>query len=326
MSKCDKFGENSKIEFRSLKESKKIKNSQMVRVTEMNQIVEVLHLSREPDALLKIKKIDKDHYMNLETGITYEYNKTENRGQNIAGLKETFKTIRNLINNNFTGAENELFITLTYAENMTDTKRLYKDFEIFKKRLKRKYGDIDYLSIVEPQKRGAWHCHVLIRFNGHESVYVQNNDVIWAMWEHGFTKTKNLKDVDNIGAYINAYLTDVEVTDENKDLLISAIMETTDVNGKLEVVEKGVNENGKKVMKKFVKGARLHLYPPGMNLYRSSRGIKKPETKKMLYREVKKIVGHGGANYSRTIELSRDKQPINTITYEQYNLKREKTQ
>ena len=63
-----------------------------------------------------------------------------------------------MINNNFTGKPNELFVTLTYAKNMTDTKRLYTDMNKFIKRLKYKYkesSDIDYLAVVEPQGRGA---------------------------------------------------------------------------------------------------------------------------------------------------------------------------
>jgi hypothetical protein len=68
------------------------------------------------------------------------------------------------------------------------------------------------------------------------------------------------------------------------------------------------------------------MYPSGMNLYRASRGIKKPVTEKMSYADAKKIVGSGEANYRRTIDLSRDGKPVNTITYEQYNLKRDNNQ
>jgi len=310
-----------KIEFKKLEKSRPIKNGQEVRVTKMNHIVDVLSLAVEPTALYKIKKIDKEHYLDLETGKVYEYELNENRGQNIIGLKETFKTIRNLINNNFTGSSNELFVTLTYAENMTDLKKLYEDFKYFIKKLKRKYNDLDYLSIVEPQARGAWHCHVLLRFNGLDEIYLENNEEVWPMWGHGFTKTKKLKNVDNVGAYLNAYLTDVEVCDENSEIIFNSA-KTSSGELKCEMFEKDVDEGGRTVKKKYIKGARLHLYPTGMQIYRCSRGIKKPETELMKYREAKKIVGLRQANYSRTIELTADSRPVNTITYEQYNLKR----
>lgn len=336
------MSEKPKVTFNKLKKSKQIHEGHTVRATQMNHILEVLSLTKEPTALLKFQKLDKYRYYDKETGEIFEYNISENRGDNIAGLKETFRKIRHLINNNFTGASNELFITLSYAENMTDRQRLMRDFEVFMKRFRRKYPDTDYLSVVEPQARGAWHCHVLIRFNCLEKIFIKNNEVIAPMWGHGFTKTKSLKNVDNIGAYLNAYLTDIEVCEENfKDIMRAQAynedafmtVETNDGQAltiknhdkvKLEFVEKEVDEGGKKVKKTFAKGARLHMYPSGMNLYRCSRGIKNPETVKMEYGEVKKIVGSTTPNYSRTIELSQEERVINSITYEQYNLKRKK--
>jgi len=311
-----------------------------VRVTKMNNILEVKHLAVEPSGFIKTRKLDKKRYVDLETGEILEYNLSKNRGDNIPGLKKTFRALRNLINNNFTGAANELFVTLTYKENMTDVRRLYKDFDVFMKRLKRKFADIDYLCIVEPQGRGAWHCHVLIRFNGVDKIYVSNNEIIAPMWGFGFTQTKCLENVDNIGAYLTTYLTDIEVCDKNQDSLLGAVhhqataFETiVDDNGEcmtvkvharlpLNIVDREVTEGGQMVKKRFVKGARLHMYPPGMNLYRCSRGIKKPDTEKMDYGDVKKIVGSSTPDYASTIDLFNDKRLLNTITYEQYNLKR----
>jgi len=317
--------EKSKIDFNFLSEARPIHALNTVRVTQMNHIVEILSLSVEPSNLSNIKRIDKYIYQDLNTGEIKEYQTSDNRSQNIASLKKTFKSIRNLINNNFTGAANELFITLTYADNMTDASRLYQDFQVFIQRLRYKYLDIDYISVVEPQNRGAWHCHVLIRFNALKRVYVSNNDVTARLWGHGFTVTKDLKQVDNVGAYLSSYMADIEVTDENSEIILESIKYLP--NGEqLKIEEKEIVEGGKKVKKRYAKGSRLHMYPPGMNIYRCSRGIKKPETEKMKYFQTKKIVGVGPPNYSRTIDVSKDGMPLNSLTYEQYNLKRPKKQ
>ena len=69
------------------------------------------------------------------------------------------------------------------------------------------------------------------------------------MWGQGFTKMKRLKSSDNVAAYLTAYLSNVAVDVEGAD--------------------------GKKE-KRIVKGARLHYYPSGTNIYRRSRGIKNP--------------------------------------------------
>jgi len=313
------MSEKEKITFSKLETSKPIPKNKKVRMTEMGHIIEVLSLQREPRALLDYVKIDKYRYMHTGTGEIFDYVINENRSQNIGSVKKTLRKIRQIINNNFGGAKNELMITLTYGVTMTDRERLYKDFEKFIKKLRRKIN-IEYFSVVEPQGSGSWHCHVLIKDTTTENLYI-HNDEVYKMWGHGWTTTRRLKEVDNVGAYLGGYMADMEVCEENKDALINAIILN---NEPMKIEEKEVEQNGKKVKKKFAKGARLPMYPSGMNFYRKSRGIEIPETIEMDYGEVKKIVGSATPNYSRTIELHQGEKSINSITYEQYNLKRRK--
>jgi hypothetical protein len=282
-----------------------------VSVKKMNHIIEVKSVAKEMNGFQDYKKISKSEYMQISTGEIYQYDQSENRADNIAGLKDTFRKLRDLINNNFTGAGNELHVTLTYKENMTDTKRLYADFKAFWMRYRRKYGmNIDYLTVVEPQERGAWHCHILIRHNDLKKVYIPQKEIV-ALWGQGFIKVKALEGVDNIGAYLSAYLGDVELTEEN---IANAV--------KTQQTIKVAKVDGKQ--KKFIKGGRLHLYPPGMNLYRHSKGIVFPEVERMEYQEVKKIVGSRKPDYTRTITIIDEEngKVLNTITYENYNTKR----
>lgn len=293
---------------------KKISPGRYVKVKRMNHIIEVMALDRLTNGFQKIKKLSKTEYVVLETGEVLEYNLSENRGENAAGLKKTFRKIRDLINNNFNGSGNELHVTLTYADNMTDLKRLHNDFRNFWKRYKRRHGDVDYLSVVEPQGRGAWHCHVLIRHNDQERVFIPSKEIA-ELWGHGFVKVKSLKDIDNIGAYLSAYLGDIELDEDSIRQALN--MQNA---GKLEIKE--VEIEG--VKKSIIKGGRLHMYPPGMNMYRKSKGILFPEVVEVPYKDIKKIVGSRPPNYSRTITISDNDQVLNTITYEQYNLKRGK--
>lgn len=284
----------------------------VVTVTKMNHIIEVQHMERM-NTRANIKKIDKDTYIDLSTGEIREFEHSENRQQNLNSLRQTFKKIRYLINNNFEGKANELHVTLTYKENMTDSKRLYEDFKRFMTRLKRKYekqSTIDYISVVEPQERGAWHCHVLLRFNELDKVFLSNS-VVRELWEQGkIVSTKSLKDVDNIGAYLSAYLSDIELTDN---------VELKRVEGQktMNIVTKNVD--GKE--KRFVKGGRLHMYPPGMNLYRKSKGITEPQREKIKYKDIKKIVGSAQPHYSKAYHIENDDFQ-NTISFIQYNTKR----
>lgn len=287
-----------------------------VTVTKMNHIVEVQHMEKM-NRRNNIRKLDKDRYLEISTGEIKEFEHSETRKDNENSLRQTFKKLRYLINNNFTGSPNELHITLTYKENMTDTKRLYQDFDKFMKRLRytyKKQTTIDYLTVVEPQGRGAWHCHVLIRFNDLEKVYIKNKD-LRELWGQGFVTIKSLKDVDNIGAYLSAYLTDLEMDIEKFQ---TGEYDAKAFLGKEREIATKIVEGQEK---KFIKGGRLHMYPTGMNLYRNSKGIVPPDRKEMKFGEIEKIVGAATPHYSRSYHIQTDEFE-NTITFIQYNTKR----
>lgn len=215
-----------------------------------------------------IKKINKDTYIVLRTGEIRTFNHDSNRNKSMA---ETFSKIRNLINANITGetAQNALWVTLTYAENMTDTNRLYNDFKKFVLRLKyyckqKQIASFEYITVVEPQARGAWHHHMLLIWK-QPAPYIPNSDIA-DVWGHGFTKTKSLnKNITNIGAYLTAYLTDIDLSaDDAQEILADVTL--TPKNSHLKTL-KGKN---------FLKGGRIHLYPKNMRIFRHSRGIKQP--------------------------------------------------
>lgn len=282
-----------------------------VTVVDMGHLVQVRY-AEKLNKHATVVTLGDNKYMVVSTGEVKEYGKNENRAENANGVRKTMNKLRYLINNNFRGNDNELFLTLTYAENMKDVDKLYKDFEKFMKKLKYKYKEqsrIEYLRIAEPQGRGAWHLHVLVRFEDLKSAYIAN-DELRKMWGHGFVKVKRLDNVDNVGAYLTAYLTDMEITNDNvKDFL----------GHKIELLEKEVDG----IPKKFVKGARLRLYPVGMNIYTASRGIKHPEQTEMYYRDIKKVVGTALPNYSTGYVITTDDGYTNRYVRHEYNLKRD---
>ena len=282
---------------------RQISERELVTVTRMNHVIEIQHMEKR-NTKCHIKKLDADRYMDIETGEIKEFERTQNRAQGLNSLRQTFKKLRYLINNNFVGAGNELFLTLTYANQTSDHLQVGKDYDRFMKRLKRRYGSVDAVKVLEPHATGFWHMHVVARFNDLSTVYIPN-ETLRDIWGNGWVTVKSLKDVDNIGAYVSAYVTDVEVPD--------------DYAGAGEVIVKEVEGKSKK----YLKGARLSFYPSGVNLYSKTKGIVYPERVDMRYSDIKKIVGAATPHYKKSIAISDDEKDYsNTITYEQYNLKR----
>lgn len=289
-----------------------------VSLKSMGHIYEICYIKKR-NKTITTQLIDKDHYMNLYTGEVFECEHIVNRAESKFQVSQSLKRLRDYINTNVTDTDNCKWVTLTYKENMQDTRKLYNDFKNFIRRLKADYGHFEYIVAMEPQARGAWHAHCIIIFDT-KAPFISNAK-IQDYWKQGFTKTTKLDNIDNVGAYLTAYLGDMELNKENinelkaKGLNVSkmAVKEVTDINNmKL------------KEPKSFIKGGRLYMYPPKFNLYRISRGIKKPKKEYYSYHVAKEKAGLRLPTYSKGISLSdTDNSFTNKIIYEYYNTKRE---
>lgn len=301
------------------------------KVTTCGNVTEVMYMSRvnrQGPSIIRLGgtqycyKDDIDKSTGELIGEVKEFETTENRGQNLYGLSKSMKTVRDLINCNVVTPANVRWMTFTYAENMTDTKRLYSDRGAFWKRVKRwhikqGYSEPEYIAIVEPQGRGAWHLHELWIYPN-KAPFLPN-DTIAQLWQQGFVTVKKLDDVDNVGAYVTAYLCDVPLEDCSS-LGIDAT--------RCEIKEAEITlDDGTKTTKKYVKGARLHLYPNKMNFYRTSRNIKRPSVEWTNGQDAKKKVSGSTLTYSKGIQLTDDESNFTSkIMYEHYNTVRRQCQ
>lgn len=112
--------------------------------------------------------------------------------------------LRRLINSN--SGKGDLFVTLTYKDNMVDIKQGKDDFKKFIKRWnyrRKKEGKdkLKYVYVVEFQKRGAVHFHVIFFNVG----FIDNSDLS-SIWKNGFVKVNKIDNVDNVGSYVVKYM------------------------------------------------------------------------------------------------------------------------
>jgi len=230
-----------------------IKPYERVKVTRQGaEYLDIAYMERK--VFTHVKRIDKDTYINLKTGRIMRYDRmsAENlKKSKRASLTRSMRELQRLIRTNFTAeSPNQLFLTLTYKENMTDPDRLYSDFKIFIKTLRRQYREhiLDYIVVAEPQGRGAWHMHVMLKSN--QPILFVDNKRLEAIWGHGFTDAQRLKSSD-VGTYYVAYFTDLLTDCENL--------------------------SGAEMSKAKIKGGRLKYYPKGFKFYRCSRGVSRPD-------------------------------------------------
>lgn len=291
----------------------KIDDNLYIRFRNMNGIVELQYMAKRNN-VCPIKVLDGNCYLVKSTGEVRFFDKTgTNRSHSYKSLYRTFKKLRYLINNNFFGDKNELFVTLTYGGNdrpliSNGSKKFYTDFKIYIRSLRRVYGDIEFINVVEPHEDGHLHAHVLLKFMGQKSVFIDNDtEMECKFWKHGWTSTRSLVGVTNIGAYLSAYLSDLEVS----DLAVN------------DCLERGERIRIKEIEgKRYIKGGRLKYYPKNFRIYRRSKGILEPTFVEGVSGDIKKKIGILG----REPDFSKRYDVVNSdfnniIIYEHFNLR-----
>ncbi len=261
---------------------KNIEKSRNVKVKVMGNLIDVFDQSRY-NTSKKIQKIDKDHYVDLQTGEIKLFNHLSTRSEQIISLFRTFGKIRELVNTNCNVPQNCWWLTLTYSwvenpetgkkEPVRDIVKIRRDYQLFWQKFCQNRGNFckksglekpEYISVLEPQESGSWHFHVLVIWKNHVAPKVDENvkKTIEKLWGNGFIELKNLDgNVDNLGSYLSCYLSDVAV--------------------------RSVDEKTGKESKKIIKNKRLDYYPIGVNIFRCSRGILQPLEDFLPFEDIK---------------------------------------
>jgi hypothetical protein len=310
----EKVKEVRTINFEKMNEIPVKNPSLPVKVTEMGNIVEVQYMSRRNSKQTIQMLPGGEHFVICATGEIKDIEHHNTRKDNRKGLYKTFANARAVINTNVTDVSKVRWCTLTYAENMTNAKRLYEDFKKFNQRFQyyckqHDYGKPEYIVMMEPQGRGAWHAHLLYIWQDMKAPYISNED-FRKLWGHGFVRIKKLDNVDNVGAYLTAYLGDMEINEIDNKLDY--------IGSECKVIE--MDEDGKKVKKAFVKGARLDLYPSNFNMIRCSRGIKRPVSEMMSQDAAKEKVLDAAKTFESAIKLIDSENDFESVIIkEQYN-------
>lgn len=126
--------------------------------------------------------------------------------------------VRRLVLSNFD--KNSKFMTLTFRENLQDLDEANRCFKLFLQSVNRYLASRDkqnmkYIAVVEFQKRGAIHYHVICDLKGFPA------NRLWGFWKNatgsydGGVDIKRITHVDNVGAYVTKYMVkDLEKADE----------------------------------------------------------------------------------------------------------------
>jgi len=101
-----------------------------------------------------------------------------------------------------------LLVTCTYAENQTDLRIAYKDWNAFTGALRYRYGkSFKYIAVPEFQKRGAIHFHALV-WGLPKDVYQteRRTRLVASLWKRGFVDLKETDGKEELAGYLSKYM------------------------------------------------------------------------------------------------------------------------
>lgn len=151
-----------------------------------------------------------ENELNNRTGTESNPDDTDSRERSLKRAKRDLRRLINANHGQYGDQFTSKFLTLTFGDNVTDLKVANYEFTKFIKRLNylvfgTKKANLKYTCVVEFQKRGAVHYHVII----YNMPYLKANDIA-NVWGNGFIKINNIDDIDNVGAYVSEYLGQAE--------------------------------------------------------------------------------------------------------------------
>lgn len=156
------------------------------------------------------------------------------------------------------------FVTLTFADLMTDIDKADRRVKYFFKKLRNAYGDISYLGVRELQKRGAIHYHFLVKDNtgylnkelkdlpypqrvGNRTIK-SDKQKEWEVfvhdkfWRYGFVDWTRVSFVDDFGAYLIKYMTKGDVKNQEWQEFRRLVLRSKDIKT-IEPVDARLEEN-----------------------------------------------------------------------------------
>lgn len=154
-----------------------------------------------------------EDYVDYETGeiITKEERQLQSRRSSNIRARNN---LRRLITTNF--SNNSKFLTLTFRENIEDVEVANGVFRDFIRGLNRYLQRVNkpkltYIAVVEFQKRGAVHYHLICDLKGVGANTIRKYWLNASKELEGNIDIKNIRHVDNVGAYLVKYMTKADV-------------------------------------------------------------------------------------------------------------------
>ena len=199
---------NDNIIVRKEKDDNGLDDFYYVKATKYGEYLDLMactNSGRKGSKKPNCKKVSKGMYVNTATNEYIKAKEYVNRCENISLLKKSADNLYKLIHTNFY-KNIGYHCVLTYSEPQKDTDEIYRDFKIFWQKIRYRYPDMGYISILEPTQKGAWHIHLLLKDVKNNKMFLSYY-TIRECWTKGYCYISKMRKNVDYGQYFRKKIT-----------------------------------------------------------------------------------------------------------------------
>lgn len=176
-----------------------ISADKIVYRTDLGNSSKIVSMSNNSTSGSCIKKLNKYEYLDIRTDERKYYNL--DKPTTIKDVKRKVRKYEEIVMYNFQGGKNELFITLTCKDKITDLKVIKDRYKEFLGNIQKDYKGLECIALFETTSNSYWHIHLFLKYVDTSKVlYIPHNELKDYYWGYGYVHIiKNSNTFRNLG-------------------------------------------------------------------------------------------------------------------------------
>lgn len=161
-----------------------ISADKIVYRTDLGNSSKIVSMSNNSTSGSCIKKISKYEYIDTRTGEIKYYDL--DKPTDIKDVKRKVRKYEEIVMYNFQGGKNELFITLTCRDKITDLKVIKDRYKEFLENIQTDYKGLECIALFETTSNSYWHIHLFLKYVDTSKVLtIPHQDLLNKYWTYG---------------------------------------------------------------------------------------------------------------------------------------------
>jgi len=152
--------------------------------TDLGNSSKIVSMSHQNTSGSCIKRIDKYTYYDKRVDEIKYYDL--DKPVSIKDVKRKVRKYEEIVMYNFQGGKNELFITLTCRDKITDLKVIKDRYKEFLKNIQTDYKGLECIALFETTSNSYWHIHLFLKYVDTSKVLtIPHQDLLNKYWGYG---------------------------------------------------------------------------------------------------------------------------------------------